>query len=213
MKKIPQGFLLVLEGIDGSGKTTLARRLASLVQQHQYGVILTREPGGTEFGKGLRQLLQHSVVRPIPEAEFLLFAADRMQHITTVVKPALADGQIVISDRMADSSMAYQGYGRGIDRTMIATVNQWALQGIVPDLIIHIKLDWQTALQRIEKNRGELTAFEKEKQEFFERVAHGFEVVFKDKPQAITLDGTQTQDELFKQASEAVIQKLTQKSL
>jgi dTMP kinase len=211
MKKIPQGFLLVLEGIDGSGKTTLAQRLAHMVQQHGYDVVVTREPGGTEFGKNLRQLLQHSAVRPIPEAEFLLFAADRMQHITTVVKPALAGGQVVISDRMADSSMAYQGYGRGIDRARIASVNQWALQDVVPDVIIYIKLDWQAALQRIEKNRGELTAFEKEKQEFFERVAHGFDTIFKEKPQAITLDGRQTPDELFAQASAAVMQKLSHK--
>ena len=189
----------------------MARRLATFLQQQDYGVVVTREPGGTEFGKGLRQLLQHGAVRPIPEAEFLLFAADRMQHITTIVKPALHEGLVVISDRMADSSMAYQGYGRGIDRSMIASVNQWALQGIEPDLIIHIHLDWQTALQRIESNRGELTAFEKEKQEFFERVAHGFEAIFKDKPQAITLDGNKTPDQLFEQASAVVMQKLAAK--
>lgn len=213
MKKIPQGFLLVLEGIDGSGKTTLAQRLAQMLEHQSHDVVLTREPGGTEFGKGLRQVLQHSPLRPLPEAEFLLFAADRMQHISTVVKPALESGKIVISDRMADSSMAYQGYGRGIDRDMIASVNTWALQNVVPDLIIYIRLDWKTALQRIEKNRGELTAFEKEKQEFFERVTQGFDAIFKDRPQAITLDGSQTPDELFEQARSVVMQKIAQKGV
>lgn len=210
MKRIPDGFLIVLEGIDGSGKTTLAQRLAQMLQEQAYEVVLTREPGGTEFGKNLRQLLQHSTVRPLPEAEFLLFAADRMQHIASVVKPALQKGSVVISDRMSDSSMAYQGYGRGIDRNMIATVNTWALAGVEPDLIIYIKLDWQTALQRIEKNRGELTAFEKEKQEFFERVAQGFDTIFKNRTNVITLDGNQTPENIFKQAAAAVAQTLPQ---
>jgi dTMP kinase len=205
MKKTAQGFLIVLEGIDGSGKTTLAQRLASVLMQRNYDVVVTREPGGTEFGKDLRALLQHGSVRPIPEAEFLLFAADRAQHVHTIVKPALARGSIVISDRMADSSMAYQGYGRGIDRTMIESVNQWALQGVRPDLIFYIKLDWETALQRIEKNRAVLTEFEKEKQEFFERVTQGFDAIFTHRPEVVVLDGTKTPEALFDESYAAVM--------
>lgn len=210
MKKIPQGFLIVLEGIDGSGKTTLAERLTQALRQQDYQVVLTREPGGTEFGKDVRQLLQHSVVRPIPEAEFLLFSADRAHHIQTIVKPSLQNGAIVISDRMADSSMAYQGYGRGIDRDMITAVNRWALQNIAPHLTLYVKLDWNIALQRIEKNRGELTAFEKEKQEFFERVAQGFDTLFEKRSDVLRLDGTISPDDLFNQAFSVVMKTIAQ---
>lgn len=208
MKTVRNGFLCVIEGIDGSGKSTLAKSLAVALEERGHDVVQTREPGGTALGKDIRQWLHHSQVRPIPEAEFLLFAADRAQHIHQIVKPALQEGKIVISDRMADSSMAYQGYGRGIDKAMIASVNRWVLQGIEPDILVYVTLDWDTAYQRLNKGREELTAFEQEKQDFFERVAAGFDEIFKNRPNVVTIDGRQDPDTVFKQAWEAILMKL-----
>src|ERR1700730_16197149 len=130
-----KGMLIVIEGIDGAGKSTLAKSLADILTTQGNTVLLTKEPGGSQLGKQLRTILQNQPIPITPIAEYLLFAADRAQHIEQVVKPALERGAIVISDRMGDSSLAYQGYGRGIDKNNIRTVNQWAMQGLTPDLV------------------------------------------------------------------------------
>lgn len=209
MEKRINGFLCVIEGIDGSGKTTLLQSLVAALRENGHEVVQTREPGGTDLGKEIRQWLHHSEVRPIPESEFLLFAADRAQHIHAVVKPALQEGKIVFSDRMADSSMAYQGYGRGIDTTMIESVNTWVMSGVEPDLVIYVAIDWDTACQRLGKGRTELTAFEKEKHDFFERIAKGFEQIFKNRSNVVVLDGRQEPHAIFEQAYAIVIKKLS----
>lgn len=208
MKKIKNGFLCVIEGIDGSGKSTLLQSLVTSLQDQAYDVVKTREPGGTPLGKEVRHWLHHSQTRPIPEAEFLLFAADRAQHIHEVVKPALNDGKIVLSDRMADSSMAYQGYGRGIDRAMITSVNRWVMNGVQPNVIIYVAIDWDTACERLSNGRTELTAFEKEDHDFFMRVSHGFTDIFKYRSQVYTLDGRQTPEVIFEQAHAILMRKL-----
>lgn len=208
MKTNKPGFLCVIEGIDGSGKTTLLQHLVQALRSLEYDVVQTREPGGTILGKEIREWLHTSSERPIPESEFLLFAADRAQHIHELVKPALNKGKIVVSDRMADSSMAYQGYGRGIDRSMIASVNRWVMQGIEPDLVIYIGIDWDTAFQRLHKGRDALTAFEQEKRDFFERIAQGFSEMFKDRSHVIMLDGRQEPHTVFEQALAHVLKKL-----
>ena len=209
MKRTSRGFLLVVEGIDGSGKTTLMERLAKALAERGQHVLVTKEPGGTPFGKEIRQLVQHSNLKPVPQAEFLLFAADRAQHIQTVVAPALAQGTLVVSDRMADSSMAYQGHGRGVDRAMIELVNHWAMAGLEPDLVLYVKVDWQIAWERICKRGEALTTFEQEKKDFFERVAHGFDSIFSTRSNAVVLDGALEQDALFEQAWDVVMKKLS----
>lgn len=206
MKK--PGFLLVIEGIDGAGKSTLLTSLADHLRREGFDVLVTREPGGTPFGQGLRELLQHSSGRPNPVTEYLLFAADRSEHIKTVVKPALESGMVVISDRMGDSSMAYQGYGRGIDLSMITAINEWVMDGIKPDLVLYVRLDWETALQRIYATRATLTAFEQEKKDFFARVIAGFDEIFNQKRLVCILDGTCSPEELTKQAFTAVLSQL-----
>lgn len=203
-----RGFLLTIEGIDGAGKSTLLVAIADYLKKQSFNVIVTREPGGTLFGQGLREMLQHASERPCHEAEFLLFAADRAQHIKTVVKPALELGAIVISDRMADSSMAYQGYGRGVDCAMIATVNTWVMDGIAPDLVLYVRLDWKTAFYRICQGRKELTAFEQEKKDFFERVIDGFDSLYKDNRAVCVLDGSLEQGVIAEQAINVVMHYL-----
>src|SRR3972149_5899470 len=123
-------MLITLEGIDGSGKSTLAKKMADTL----HNVVLTKEPGGSALGKKLREILQMQPVPITPIAEFLLFAADRAQHFDEVVIPALEQNKIVISDRMADSSLVYQGYGRGINMENIKLVNKWVMQDITPDI-------------------------------------------------------------------------------
>jgi dTMP kinase len=152
------GVLITFEGIDGSGKSSAARFLYERIQELR-PALLTKEPGGTELGKHLRTLLQLRTYPVSPEAEFLLFAADRAQHWRECVMPALQEGIVVISDRMADSSLAYQGYGRGVDHAMIESVNRWAMCGMKPDLTIYLKIDYATAMSRL-ADREETTVFD-----------------------------------------------------
>ncbi len=182
------GFLVAFEGIDGSGKSTLSRLVFNALIARSIPVILTKEPGGTPAGQRIRTIVHEDVLTP--QAEFLLFAADRSEHIHNVIMPALQDGKIVLSDRMADSSRAYQGYGRGIDLHLIDKVTHWVMQGIEPDLIVYCKIDAETAFKRIVQRKQELTLFEKEKTTFFERVIEGFEKIFSGKSQVLVVDAT-----------------------
>lgn len=204
------GKFITIEGIDGCGKSTLAVNLAEKLTyalgKTGASVVLTKEPGGSELGKSLRKILQEQKEPVCNKAEYLLFAADRAQHFKQIIQPALLNEKIVISDRWGDSSVAYQGYGRGLDVEMIKSVNTWATKsdffttGLKPDLIFYIRIDAQTALDRIKKRSLELTAFEKEKIEFWGRVAHGYEELFKNNKNVVALDGKMTPEELLKQA-------------
>lgn len=197
MKK---GFLISIEGIDGSGKSTLARNLVDQLQKEDNEILLTKEPGGSPLGQKLRKILHEQKEIVCDTAEYLLFAADRAQHFFSIIKPALEQGKIVISDRLHDSSLAYQGYGRGLDITMIHSINSWAMNGIFPDLTIYVKIDVTTAMQRIKQSRNILTSFEQEKIDFWQRVADGFDTIFATRSNVVQLDGTLNQNELTDQA-------------
>ncbi len=185
------GLLICIEGIDGSGKSTLARMLHESLLHKGYSVVLTKEPGGSALGKTLRTILQEQPVAINPISEFLLFAADRAQHITQIVKPALSKGYIVISDRMADSSLVYQGYGRGINKEHVKAVNSWVLQGIKPNVTIYVRIDQETAEQRISA-RGTRSAFEKEQASFVSRLIEGFDTIYHNQQDVIHIDGSQS---------------------
>lgn len=202
---ITSGMLISVEGIDGSGKSTLVHHLAQQLQTCGCPVVATKEPGGSSLGKLLRNILQHRPVALMSRAEYLLFAADRAQHMDEVIKPALKAGSIVISDRMADSSLAYQGYGRGEDLTMITTINTWAMQEYKPDLTFYMKIEPQEAIKRL-RTRRVLTVFEKEQTGFVERLITGFNEIFRNRDNVITLDGTLPPLEIADIATRAVIQ-------
>lgn len=202
---ITGGMLISVEGIDGSGKSTLVRHLVMQLQTHGYLVVATKEPGGSLLGKRLRDIVQQQPVALMARAEYLLFAADRAQHMEEVVKPAMHAGAIVISDRMADSSLAYQGYGRGEDLEMINMINAWAMQGRKPDLTFYMKINPQEAINRLKK-RTMLTAFEKEHTGFVQRLIKGFDAIFRDRTNVITLDATLPPKELSDIATNAVMQ-------
>ena len=132
-----RGLFITFEGIEHCGKTTQSRLIADRLRNTRRSVVLTREPGGTPLGTAIRELVLQPSTDPIDTtAELLLFAADRAQHVRTLIQPALADGKVVISDRFHDSTRAYQGYGRGIDMDTIDRAISLATGGLEPDLTI-----------------------------------------------------------------------------
>lgn len=203
MKKIDNGLLISLEGVDGSGKSTLASSLAQELTKRTLSVVSTKEPGGTPLGELLRPLVLQRSCRIDPTAEYLLFAAGRAQHFDELVIPALQQGSIVISDRMADSSLVYQGYGRGLDITMLEAINKWTMHNITPNITFYLRLSLDQALERITLRNKSITDFEQK--ELLEKSIHGFEMVFKNKPHVITLDATETPQTLLEQALTAVL--------
>lgn len=212
MKTLKRGLLISIEGIDGSGKSTLIELLSRKLIQEQLPLIVTKEPGGTQLGKQLRTILQERTFPIVSKAEYLLFAADRAQHFQELIIPNLRENKIVISDRMADSSLVYQGFGRGLDIGMMQTINQWAMEGLKPDLTFYVQITANTALERL-KQRKNLSVFDKEKETFFIKLVDGFETIFKDKPHVIYLDGQLQPAEITLQAYDAIIQWLNTHSL
>lgn len=192
-KLVTAGKLIVFEGIDGAGKSTLAARVVSLLQEDSCQVLLTREPGGTPEGLTIRTWLGQGMAHKVSEAEYLLFAADRAFHVAQVVLPALQRGTVVLSDRMADSSYVYQVCGRGIDGAMVNAVNEWTMKGIVPDLTIYLAIDYTTAQQRLNKEfrPGELVHYDQERADFFRRVIRGYDSLYANRKDVIKLDATQ----------------------
>jgi dTMP kinase len=177
MEVVPQrGILIAIEGIDGSGKSTFARHLEDALHKTYAKVKLTKEPGDTEVGKKIREMVQRQNEPLDAKTEFLLFAADRAEHFSKVIQPLLEKNYIIISDRLADSSLAYQGYGKELDKEMIKSINTWAMNGIKPDLTIFLKVHEKIALERIQKRNEAITAFEKEP--FLKKVAQGFEKIY-----------------------------------
>jgi dTMP kinase len=173
---------ITFEGIEGCGKTTQAAMLAeSLRLEHE--VVLTREPGGTEVTKAIRALLADPESALDRRAELLLFLADRAQHVATVIRPALARGAVVVCDRYSDSTLAYQGYGRGHDLDRLRGLNAWASDGVTPHLTLWIDCDLATGVARaVKKTGGPGDRFEAEPLAFHEKVRSGFVALHKAEP-------------------------------
>jgi dTMP kinase len=170
------GRYIALEGVEGCGKSTHAAILSSALD-----AVLTRETGGTSIGNRVRDLLHDPDNTHLdPVAEALLIAGDRAQHRAEVIEPALAAGQHVVSDRSVWSSMAYQGFGRGLPLDTVRRVNDWALAGRWPDLVLLLDVDAHEANRRLAER--ELDRFERENPAFFERVANGFRSMAADEP-------------------------------
>ncbi|BBL94131.1 thymidylate kinase [Thermus thermophilus] len=183
------GLFLTLEGLDGSGKTTQARRLAAFLEAQGRPVLLTREPGG-----GLPEVRSLLLTRELsPEAEYLLFSADRAEHVRKVILPGLAAGKVVISDRYLDSSLAYQGYGRGLPLPWLREVAREATRGLKPRLTFLLDLPPEAALRRVRRpDRLEGLGLE-----FFRRVREGYLALARAEPgRFVVLDATLPEEEI-----------------
>lgn len=198
------GAFIAIEGIDGCGKSTLIGRLKEKVSKEQIPARFTKEPGGSTIGISLRTMLQQQTAPLHPSAEFLLFAADRAQHMQEVVKPGLVKGELVITDRCADSSLAYQGYGLGLDTSMIQTINDWAMCETPLDLVIYLHITPDIALERIRKSRSELTTFEQRPDSFWHNVYNGYEAIFEQRDNVFRIDATQDPNTVLDHAWQAL---------
>ncbi|BAF58243.1 thymidylate kinase [Pelotomaculum thermopropionicum SI] len=170
-----KGKFIVFEGVDGSGKTTQIKLLGEKLESMGCPVVYTREPGGTRVGERIREILLNPLYGElVPWAEALLYAAARAQHVAQVILPALREGKVVLCDRFTDSSLAYQGYGRGVDIEMLEQVNRPAAAGVVPDLVLVLDFDREGQTERMARSGRSADRIEREAQEFYRRVRSGY---------------------------------------
>ncbi len=202
------GKLIVFEGGEGTGKSTQIRVVAEALRQRGYEVIETREPGGTALGAQLREMVMTpAATPPVPLVELLLYLADRAQHVAQVIRPALAAGSIVLSDRFSASTIAYQGYARGLDLAMVKQLDALARGGVTPDLTVLLDCPVAVGLQRA---RGD-DRFHQEEQEFHERVRAAFlEFAAGDRDHYVVVDTTQSREQVSAHALAGVLQCLSQ---
>lgn len=180
-----RGIFITFEGIDGCGKSTQAERLAKRLRRLGQAPLFVREPGGTIVSEKIRRILLDRKNHITPLAELLLYEAARAHLARTVILPAMAMGRIVVCDRYYDSTTAYQGYGRGLDKNLIETLNQAASDNVAPDLTFILDVDYRTSLSR----RGKVPdRLEKESRAFFNRVRRGFLSLVKQR-RVVLLDG------------------------
>ena len=170
----PAGLFITFEGGDGSGKSTQSALLTEWLIAGGNTVVHSREPGGTDLGVELREIILHRRGYIAPRAEALLYAADRAHNIATKVRPAIERGEIVIQDRYLDSSVAYQGAGRVLDGTEIRDISLWAAEGLLPDLTVLLDLSAENGRERIASTRDTYDRLEAEKSDFHERVRDSF---------------------------------------
>lgn len=182
-----KGIFISFEGIEGTGKTTQARLLSERLTQKGYNVVLTYEPGGTIIGNRIREILLHVDHREMSYmTELLLYNAARAQHLSEKILPALNEGKIVITDRFTDSTVAYQGYGRGIDISLIMSIDNIATGGIKPHLTILFDLDAETGLKR-NKGINKVDRLELEDIEFYRKVQEGYINIADKEPERIKI--------------------------
>jgi len=192
-----RGLFITLEGGDGSGKTTQMAALAAWLQERGRTVVQTREPGGTDLGVELREIILHRRGYIAPRAEALLYAADRAHHIATLVRPALERGEVVLQDRYLDSSVAYQGAGRVLEPGEVRDISLWATEGLLPDLTVLLDLDPAVGRARLDSSRTRYDRLEAEQSEFHERVRDAYRALADAEPERfLVLEATRPVDEL-----------------
>ena len=177
-----KGLFITCEGADGCGKTTQLQLLKTYLENKGYEIIVTREPGGKGLGEKFREILLNYDGVVSDRCESFLFLADRAQNIDTIVKPAVSSGKIVLCDRHIDSSVAYQGYGRGLNIEEIKKLNSIATGGMLPDLTLVFDIDIETSMQRVGKEKDRM---ESSGNEFFNRVRNGYLELAKQEPERI----------------------------
>ncbi len=187
-------MFITLEGIEGSGKTTQIQNISQWLTAAGYDCLTTREPGGTTIGGQIRSVLLHPDNSDLaPMAELMLYVADRVQHLETVVRPALAAGKVVVCDRYFDATLVYQGYARGLDRDVIRQLHRLACNGLTPDLTLLLDLDPEAGLARAwrrihaDVSHAQESRFEKERLAFHQRVRAGYLDLARREPQRFAI--------------------------
>lgn len=188
-------MFISFEGIDGVGKSTQLEMLQAYLTDRGHTVLRTLEPGGTELGQEIRHLLLHRKGDVAPRAEALLYAADRAHHVATKIRPALARGEIVLTDRFFDSSVAYQGAARDLDVNQVRDISLWAVDNLIPDLTILLDLPADDAMSRRSKTGTEPDRLEQEKVDFFERARQMYLELAKE-PRFLVVDARKSVDEI-----------------
>jgi dTMP kinase len=188
-----KGLFISFEGIEGCGKSTQAKLLKDWLRSQGLQVVLTREPGGPSISEKIRRILLDNRNRGMTDlTELLLLQASRVQHLAQVIVPALRAGQVVICDRFADSSTAYQGYGRGMDLKMVRELNDFAVDGHWPQLTLVLDLPVEKGFFRAKGRKRGLDRMETEAKKFHRKVRNGFKAIAKDDPTRVKiLDGSQ----------------------
>lgn len=199
-------LFITFEGGEGSGKSTQSELLAARLRDSGREAVVLREPGGTPLGEELRRLLLHDHAAASIEAEVLLFLAARAELVSQVIRPALADGSVVICDRFADSTLAYQGYGRGVDAGSLRTLNRWATGGLEPDLTVFLDVPVEAGRKR---KHGDDDVFHSQSEAFHTRVREGYHFLAASDPgRWLVLDGMQSPEVIADQVWSQVQGKL-----
>lgn len=202
------GFFISFEGIEGSGKSTLAERFYEKFKDYGFPVVFTREPGGTEAGEKIRDIILNEKFDIEPYTELLLFLSARKENVKKIILPALREGKIVVCDRFDDSSFAYQGFGRGISLRWITRLNRMATDGLKPDLTFLIDITPETGFSRIERK----DRIEKEEEDFHKRVREGFLTLAKRAKKRIkVVDGNKNVKDNLKICEEITFERFLEK--
>ena len=207
-----KGLFITFEGIDGCGKSSMLSFTADWLKQAGFSCLTTREPGGSDLGCTFRAMLLDSCYGSVDcRTETLLYIVDRSRHVENVIKPALADGRIVLCDRYIDSTIAYQGGGRGLDAAALAAFNDFAIRDVYPDLTLLFRLPVEQAMSRLHGDRDRL---EQESVSFFQRVADAYdELAAKNSQRFAVVDASRRIEEVFIQVKEYITVVMREKGL
>lgn len=206
------GFFITIEGIEGSGKTTLALSLFDYLKENNIEVVFTREPGGTPGAEAIREVVLKKGLLLDPWAEFFLILAARRENVVKVIHPALREGKVVICDRYSDSTFAYQGYGRGLPQKILSRLNKLATNRIFPNLTFLVDVPLEEGFERIRDR--EHNRFEKEDIDFHLRVREGYlKLARRARKRIHVLDGRRPPEELLAEAEEITWERLSEKGL
>ncbi|MEO0229981.1 MAG: dTMP kinase [candidate division WOR-3 bacterium] len=204
------GFFITIEGIEGSGKSTLTEGIIEFLKTKGFNVVYSREPGGSKVGESVRNILLADGNEMDPMTEVFLFLAARRENVRKNILPALRDGKVVVCDRYTDSTIAYQGYGRGLPIKLLRRLNKLATYGIKPDLTLVIDIDPEKGLKRI--SGKELDRIERENIDFHRRVRDGYRKIARISGRRVKLlDGELPKEELLKKAISLVESRLSEK--